>query len=164
MAKIKDNPERARQIDIARKLMVDVFGDGPTTVIRVSGEASDQQGRIVVSSLEEFEKLMDHWDREDYAKSSRSARELFDYISRRLGPDTATEIFQSTAAKRLRGREYCGELNRALLFHITKTNSPTETARRAIEFGLERGKDQEKLIRRIERLLRKDRSSQTGDN
>jgi hypothetical protein len=164
MTKSNVDAEHARQLEIAHKLLSDVF-DGRTTLVRVSGEKSDQLEQIIVATQEEVENQLGQWDSQNHSKFVQEAEKLFDTISTRLGPVVAKEIFKTTAAKRLRGSEYCRGLNTALVYHVAKTKSPTQSARRAIEYGLERPKDEEKLVRRIERLLKRARASQTtGDN
>jgi hypothetical protein len=157
MTKNNVDAEHARQLEIAHKLLSDVF-DVRTTLVRVSGEMSDQLEQITVATLEEVENQLSQWDSQEHSKFVQEAEKLFNRISTRLGPVVAKEIFKTTAAKRRRGSEYCRELNRALGFHVTKTNSPTQSARRAIELGLERKQDEEALIKIIGRLLRKGRS------
>jgi hypothetical protein len=128
------------QNEIARQLWADAF-----------------EGRIITPSTEQqFER----WTKERRDKLARQAEELFKTISKAsfLGPEVATEIFRATAAKRRRGSQYCSKLNRALMLHAAVNRSPTKTARRAIELGLERKQDEEALIKIIGRLLRKGKS------
>jgi hypothetical protein len=108
------------------------------------------QGRIPKAKfLEALEK-----SREQRAALAQEAKELFERISRKVGSEEAKKIFD-IASKRVRGSTYGAGLDAILLLHSEGTGSPTRTARRAIELGLQEG--EEALIKHIQILRRKRR-------
>ena len=92
--------------------------------------------------------------REQRAALAQEAKELFERISRKLGSKEAKKIF-IIASKRARGSKYGAAFDAILLSHSERKGSPTRTARRAIELGLQEG--EEALIKHIQILRRKRR-------
>lgn len=106
--------------------------------------------------LERLKKLREGLkkSRERRAALAQEAKELFERISGKVGSEEAKEIF-NTASKRARGSKYGASFDAILLSHSERTGSPTRTARRAIELGLQGG--EEALIKHIQILRRKRR-------
>jgi hypothetical protein len=140
-----------RQLEVARQLRADVLV-GSGGVIHITPNLM-QEIITGLTAEEAWEWLLKRQEGKR-AEFAQRAEKLFQEISRSsfLGPVVATEIFRATAAQRPRSTVYSRELNLALSLHVLKTNSPTKTARRAIELGLEPKDQLTALVRRIKNL------------
>ena len=165
MAKKITDPKEARLRQIARALLreaVELRGfktirESPAW-LRESLDIKDMpDGQIPKAKLlEQLEKR----NRERRAALTQQAKELFERISGEVGPKEAKDIF-IVASKRVRGSKYGTYFDLILRFHASKTGSPTRTARRAIELGLQA--DEDALIKHIQVLRRKRRKQAAAE-
>jgi hypothetical protein len=121
--------EHARQLEIAHKLLSDVF-DVRTTLVRVSGEMSDQLEQITVATLEEVENQLSQWDSQEHSKFVQEAEKLFNRISTRLGPVVAKEILKLQLPSAAEVASIAESLTEPWVFTSQKQTAPPVCATR----------------------------------
>jgi hypothetical protein len=158
-------PTPAKQNKVACKLWGEVIDGRLVPIFRITGDISNQVvhlenppkeivEKVTVRNFEELEKQLRQSDRQRDAEFQRQADELFRQISTSRGGAVAKEIFKRAEGQRVRGSEYCENLNKALGVHALRYGI-TNTARRAIKLGLEFPQEEENLLKRIRYLLKR---------